>query len=449
MLIRTRTIACAVLVVAALSMAFAAALWRADPVPPLVWALGSGLAFVVFLVADLRAVRRPLQRSAHVLCALSQGDLHAAPSEHDLALADEAGQIARGIAALRLELLSLQALRHERSRDRAQHEDLMREQMRLLAANLDEASRADVLRALAPDADCGSGGSDLAGMAHILGRMAGLVSTQQDRLVGLLRELRHALEHQAVLAGLQQELAIARNMQLSILPRQAPCAREVEVAALMVPAKEVGGDFYDYFMLDAHHLAMVVADVSGKGIPAAFFMAISRTLFKSNALILREPAQVVNRLNDQLCAENDQMMFVTAFFAVLDLRSGELEFVNAGHNPPVIRGRRAEVSLLPRNQNTALAVLHDQRYLQGRIQMQAGDTLLLYTDGVTEANDPSGRMFGEQRLLNTVMAHGGVGDLPQALLQQVRAFEDGTAQADDITCVAVRYMSSSLDAVCA
>lgn len=435
--------------VGALWLVFAIALWHRASLPWLSWGLALvlalGLLVVMALVvaSRLRDALRPIDRTTQVLSAWTQGDLHPIPCARDLARADAAGQLARCVAALRIELLDLHVLREQRGQQRSAQAGLIRQQLRLLAASLGDDVRADILRALdTASASHGAGSvadDSLAEITSILARMAGLVSTQQGRLVGLLRELHQAMSHQTVLAGLQQELEIARNMQLSILPRHPPPARDVEVAALMIPAREVGGDFYDYFMIDDDHLAFVVADVSGKGIPAAFFMAISRTLFKSNAMFLREPARVVARLNDQLCAENEQMMFVTAFFAVLDLRSGALDFVNAGHNPPVLRDCGAAVSLLPSNQNAALAVVTDVDFTPGRVQMRAGDTLLLYTDGITEAHDPGGRLFGEGRLLDTVMAHGGPADLPSALLRQVRRFEGGIAQADDITCVAIRY----------
>jgi sigma-B regulation protein RsbU (phosphoserine phosphatase) len=402
------------------------------------------LGLVVF--AYLRRALRPLERSVQVLGALSRGDLRTALDDEDQALADEAGHIARGVETLRNELLNLQMLREERIRTRQQQERLIRRQLKLLAESLDEASRGEILAALGPERapDSAGSGNELADLARILGRMSGLVTTQQDRLVGLLRELREAMERQAMLVGLQQELEIARNMQLSILPRQAPATAAVDVSALMIPAKEVGGDFYDYFLIDDERLALVVADVSGKGIPAAFFMAISRTLLKSNALFLREPAEVMARLNEQLCAENEQMMFVTAFLAVLHLRTGEVDYVNAGHNPPLLRHPDGSVDLLPSGQNTALAVMEGLRYTQGRIRLASGDTLLLYTDGITEATDAAGVLFTEGRLVAAVRAHQPEGGaLPAAVLQAVRAFEAGAAQADDITCVAVRYVGTA------
>ena len=404
--------------------------------------LTAGLGVGMF--AYLRRAMRPLERSVEVLNALSRGNLDATLDEGDQALPDEAGQIARGVAALRLELLSLQMLRDERIRIRRQQERLIRRQLKLLADSLDEVSRLEILEALEPESAAASKpevpDNTLADLAQILGRMSGLVTTQQGRLVALLKELRSAMEQQALLVSLQQELEIARSMQLSILPRHAPATTAVEVDSLIVPAKEVGGDFYDYFLVGDRHLALVVADVSGKGIPAAFFMAISRTLLKNNASLLAKPADVMARLNDQLSAENEQMMFVTVFFGLLELETGTLEYVNAGHNPPVLRRADGTVSLLPSGQNTALAVVDGLEYTPGQLQLAPGDLLLLYTDGVTEAMNAQSQLFGEERTLEIVRRHPqGQGSLVKAVLQQIRLFENGTAQADDITCVTVRY----------
>ena len=405
-------------------------------------ALGTGL-FVY-----LRRAFNPLERSVQVLNALSRGELNVSIDEGDEALQDEAGQIARGVASLRLELLSLQMLRDERLRIRRQQERLIRTQLKLLADSLDDVSRLEILQALQTDAtpvvkSVDGPDNTLADLAKILGRMSSLVTTQQGRLIGLLKELRAAMEQQALLVSLQQELEIARSMQLSILPRQAPNTEAVEVDALMVPAKEVGGDFYDYFLVGDQHLALVVADVSGKGIPAAFFMAISRTLLKNNATLLAEPAHIMARLNDQLCSENEQMMFVTVFFGLLELATGKLDYVNAGHNPPVLRRSDGTVSLLPSGQNTALAVIDGLDYMPGQLTLAKGDLLLLYTDGVTEAANAQNQLFGEAKMLDIVQAHQ-CGQpchtrLTQALLQQIRFFEAGAAQADDITCVSVLY----------
>lgn len=430
-------------------------------------ALAAALLFAVALVLSIaiymRHAMEPLKRSVNVLKALANGRTDAALDDGDEESEDEAGAIARGVVAIRSELLNLETLRQERARTRIQQERLIRDQLRTLADSLDPASREEILASLGSHAEAttvpasGTSGTSvvanasasapnqLAELAGILGRMSGLVSTQQNRLLKLLRELQAAMQTQALLASLQQELEIARQMQLSILPRVAPSAREVEIASTMIPAKEVGGDFYDYFPIDDEHLAVVVADVSGKGIPAAFFMAISRTLLKSNALHLRHPGKTISALNDQLCAENDQMMFVTVFYGVLHLPTGKFTYVNAGHNPP-LRLRDGKAQYFPSGVNMALAVLEDQEYGEGEVQLEIGETLLLYTDGVTEATDAAGALFGEPALhaSTEAISHDlGTAAIPQHILQAVRDFENGAAQADDITIVALTYRGAA------
>ncbi len=423
-------------------------------------AAGGALLFAVLVVLGLAAYMQhamePLARSVGVLKALASGATDASLDDGEEDAEDESGAIARGVVAIRSELLNLETLRQERVRTRQQQERLIRDQLRSLAESLDPTSREEILTALGSRSEAPvaasepsqSSANQLAELAGILGRMSGLVSTQQSRLLKLLRELQAAVQTQAMLASLQQELEIARQMQLSILPRAAPDVQEVDIAATMIPAKEVGGDFYDYFPIDDEHLAVVVADVSGKGVPAAFFMAISRTLLKSNALFLRVPGATIAALNDQLCAENDQMMFVTVFYGVLHLRTGRLTYVNAGHNPPV-RLRDGQASFFERGSNMALAVMEGQEYVEGEVILAAGDTLLLYTDGVTEANNAEGTLFGDDALLEAMVAVGAdpvhkghAGGVPQRVVQAVRTFEAGAAQADDITVVALTYQGA-------
>jgi len=414
-------------------------------------AAGVAFAMVFFslLYAYLRAALEPLGRAVEVLGALSRGDLDISLDEGDELPDDEAGRIGRGVAALRRELLHLQMLREERARIRLQQEQLIREQLKALAESLDAESRAEILRAL--EADPAAVGSrrhenHLAELAGILSRMSGLVTHQQARLLKLLKELQTAMENQALLASLQQELDIARTMQLSILPRGAPLTDAVDVAATMIPARDVGGDFYDYFLIDADHLGVVIADVSGKGVPAAFFMAISRTLLKSNVLFLRRPADVIAQLNDQLYAENEQMMFVTMFFGVLDLRDGSFVYVNAGHHAPVLLPHGQAARMLPSGQNMALAVASGIVYREGSMVLQQDDTLFLYTDGVTEAVNSADDLFGTERLLAVLESDGArATELPGRVIDAVRQFEQGCPQADDITCVVVRYRGGHND----
>ncbi len=402
------------------------------------------------LLLFLRHALDPLARSVQVLESLAQGQTDVALYAGEEDAQDESGSVARSVLQIRTELLSLETLRQERVRTRRQQERLIRDQLRSLAESLDPASREEILLALGTQGGVAASApaeapNGLADLASILGRMSGLVSTQQSRLLKLLREVQASVQTQAMLASLQQELEIAREMQLSILPRQTPNRPEIEIAATMIAAKEIGGDFYDYFAIDNDHLAIVIADVSGKGVPAAFFMAISRTLLKSNGLFLRTPGATIAALNDQLCTENDQMMFVTVFYAVLQLSSGQLTYVNAGHNPPLLL-REGRVEFFPKGRNMGLAVMDGQQYHEGTLQLDAGDGLLLYTDGVTEANDAQGMLFGDAQLLEAVAAfitrpdrRGHARQLTQHVVAQVRQFEAGTAQADDITVVALTY----------
>ena len=417
-----------------------------------VWMVAiAGVALLAMIVGILSLQLQPLNRGIAALKRLTQGEVHSHIDETHIDAEDEQGEIFQALHALRHELVQLETLRQERQRLRVQHERLIRNELRKLADSLDSASREEILQTLeqknqpAPH-DNPQQENTLAELAGVLGRMSGLVSTQQNRLLKLLKELQASMQTQAMLASLQQELEIARQMQLSILPRSTPPTPNAHIDALMLPAKEVGGDFYDYFLIDDDHLAVVVADVSGKGVPAAFFMAISRTLLKSNAMHLPNVSQTIRTLNDQLCAENDQMMFVTVFYAVLELSTGKLRYVNAGHNPPLLKQANC-TTYLKSEKNMALAVLEEQEFAAGELTLQPGDSIIFYTDGVTEATDTSQALFGEAQLLDAVIQHSSTAQaLPDYLLARIRSFEKGAAQADDITIVALQYLGRAPDA---
>ncbi len=284
------------------------------------------------------------------------------------------------------------------------------------------------------------GALPLADLSRILLRLSHLVTRQEARLMALFQELQQAIRQQDVLEALQQELAVARRLQQSVLPRQAPALEGIELDALMEPASEVGGDFYDYFMIDDDHLALVVGDVAGKGVPAAFFMAIARTLLRAHALTLREPARVMAALNEQLCAENDSAMFVTLVFAVLHVPSGRLHCINAGHQPPLLQSASRPTRALRHGCNPAIGIQPGVVFEVEQFQLLPGDLLLVYTDGIIEARDPQGQEFGAERLHAALAASQRTADsLPQALLARVRRFECQTPTTDDITCLALRY----------
>ena len=368
--------------------------------------------------------------------ALAQGDASVRlPAGGD----DEIGRIARAVAAFRRNAQELAAARALRERVRARQERLLRSKLQHLAAATEQPL------ALPTSHD---DGEQLRQLAGVMNELSGRLIDQHQRLTGMVQELREALATKTRLAGLEQELQIAAQVQLSILPRQQPQDARVELHCSITPAREVGGDFYDYFFIDDTHLGVVIADVSGKGVPAALFMTITRTLLKATAQFVADPTQCLSQLNDLLAAENEQVMFVTMFYGVLDLDSGEMRYVNAGHNCPYLLGTDGGVSMLPRTGGMAVAVSEGFPYRADSVTLAAGDRLFLYTDGVNEAFDTDGEEYGVPRLERVLHALMAVPDCtPEAIaagvLADVHAFERGAPQADDITCVVMRYAGNS------
>ena len=383
---------------------------------------------------------RPLEAAIDVLQALARGDT-SVTVEH--VGKDEIGRIASAVVALRGNVQALAEARRQRERVRRRQEAVISTELKALADAIDPTDREQVLALLArgKDAD-GHHDDELRRVARVLHDLSRRIVEQHTRLSSMVVELREALVTKTKLAGLQQELEIARQVQLAILPKEFPPDPRVAVHGQMTPAREVGGDFYDYFMIDDTTLGFVVADVSGKGVPAALFMAISRTLLRSTALFERSPAASVRRLNDLLAEENEQMLFVTLFYGVLDLNSGRVTYVNAGHNLPYHITRAGEVTTVPATKGMAVAVLEGFVYTQSELQLKPGDTLFLYTDGVTEAFDIDEQPYGEERLeelLESGANDWSVPDLSERVLASVHVFERGAPQADDITCLTLRY----------
>ena len=242
------------------------------------------------------------------------------------------------------------------------------------------------------------------------------------------------------------ELDVARDIQFGMLPKDFPARSDFELLATMTPAKEVGGDFYDFYFLDDKHLAITVADVSGKGISAALFMVISKTIlnnfmetfYKQNGL-----AQVVEAANEQLCANNDAMMFVTAFVGVLDLETGEFIYVNGGHNPPVVyHAEKNSCDFLDVKKNFVLGPMDGIPFTEQKITLSKGDLIFIYTDGVTEALNVHDEEYLPDRLIDFMNKTDCRADL-QTLLKNIRADVSthvGEAeQSDDITMFALRF----------
>jgi len=239
------------------------------------------------------------------------------------------------------------------------------------------------------------------------------------------------------------ELDVATKIQASMLPcifPPFPDRAEFDIYASMEPAKEVGGDFYDFFLVDDNTLAVVIADVSGKGVPAALFMVITKTLIKNNSQLSKSPKEVFETVNNQLCENNEAAMFVTAVLGYLDIPTGKFTFVNAGHNPPLLCVD-GQLNWLKAKAGFVLAGMEDMLYQQHEVFLQRGDKLFLYTDGVTEAMDKENKLFSDLRLLEAASDNC---DLPprefcRFIKHEVDKFAKGQEQADDITMLALRY----------
>ena len=252
-----------------------------------------------------------------------------------------------------------------------------------------------------------------------------------------LARWRAALEARDKLVALENELDVASRMQQSILPTEFPEAPDYQVFASMEPARDVGGDFFDVLRLPDGRIGLVVADVSGKGVPAALFMMSICTLIKGAAGSHLDPSEILRQANHLLCENNDALMFVTVFLAVFDPASDELVYVNGGHNPPIIFHAAGTSTLLPLTGGVALGVAPDLPYDKRVMILSPGDTLVLYTDGVIEAENNASEQFGIDRLREVFagLPPRDAHDITTAVFQAVKSFADDAPQFDDITCL--------------
>jgi phosphoserine phosphatase RsbU/P len=243
---------------------------------------------------------------------------------------------------------------------------------------------------------------------------------------------------------IESELKIARTIQMSFLPKGFPAFQEREdfdLFAALEPAREVGGDLYDFSLLDDSRLFFAIGDVSDKGVPAALFMAVTKTLLKGMAELDLSPAEILERVNTELCRENDSMMFVTVFCGILNFTTGQLVYSNAGHEPPLLLRRGGSPSWFELPPGLVLGVDEDSRYETRELQLQAQDMVLAYTDGVTEAIDTEQQLFSSDRLRSVVgrIPVSSAEQMVQVVLAAVNEYSAGAQQADDITILAVRF----------
>lgn len=292
--------------------------------------------------------------------------------------------------------------------------------------------------------------SETIGVVQVLNKRGGaFTSLDAKRLAGFSAQAAVAIENSTLFEAYlekqraDQGLRLAHQIQMSMLPRNFPQRPEVELAARLIPARSVGGDLYD-FADQGECLWFLIADVAGKGVGAALFMAVTKTLFRAAIQPDATPSQVISRMNRELCRDNERCLFVTAFLGRLDLQTGELRYSNAGHNRPYRLGR--DGSLQPVSEGgMALAISEGESYTEGRLQLSPGEGLYLYTDGVTEALDKGEAEFSLARLEAQLRAAGAAKahDIVEGTVAAVRAFVGEAPQSDDLTVLVLRYCSSA------
>ena len=280
------------------------------------------------------------------------------------------------------------------------------------------------------------------------------ISTLSDKFSELIVSLdEHMKNLQHVTAEKEKisaELNVATQIQADMLPRVFPGFPEeekYEIYATMDPAKEVGGDFYDFFMVDEDHLAVIIADVSGKGVPAALFMVIAKTLIKNRMQMGETPSEALEHVNEQLCEGNDAELFVTVWAALIDLKTGHALEVNAGHERPAIRRNGGNYEMIRTKHSPAVAVMEGMTFRQTEFDLNPGDSLFVYTDGVTEATNKDEQLFGENRLNEELNKNAGLkpGELLPAIAKSIDEFVGEAPQFDDITMLGLVYYGNDRD----
>jgi phosphoserine phosphatase RsbU/P len=259
-----------------------------------------------------------------------------------------------------------------------------------------------------------------------------------------LQVLKEAMKSRDQLMFIKHELGIATEIQTSILPKifpPFPDRKEFDIYAAMIPAREVGGDLYDFFPIDKSRIGCIIGDVSGKGIPAAMFMAVSKTLLKATALKGIPPDSCLESVNNILVDESLPTMFVTVFYGIFDTRNGSLEYCNGGHNPPYIINKEGQVRQIENRGGVFLGCMKNLEYESNVLSLQPGETLFLITDGITEATNSNEDMFGEKRTEESLQSHHGetLDQLVENVIKDVQAFAGAQEQSDDMTCLALRY----------
>ena len=272
-----------------------------------------------------------------------------------------------------------------------------------------------------------------------IGLLAASIDMMEDRVEDYIQRIRRIT---AESERMEAELALASEIQESMLPKGTQAVQdrnEFDIYASMTPAREVGGDFYNYFMVDEDHLALVIADVSGKGVPAALYMMVCTTLIRNSIAPYSSPAEVLEAVNGQLCDFNEQEMFVTVWLGILNIRTGIMTASNGGHEYPILRRPDGQFELLKDRHGFVLGGMEEAKYIDYTVEMPDGTCLFVYTDGLPEANNPDENMFGVERIID-VLNESPEGD-PRELLTRMNAaaesYMDGTAPFDDLTMLCI------------
>ncbi len=393
------------------------------------------------LYRTIRGAIDPLSELARALQAVAGGDIFASAAIQPRR--DEVGAIQAALEALRSNTLALDRLQTGNRLAALRERALIGQQIARLTDVLDGPERQEILGLLEGDG---------AALGPAFARLAGHVVQQHRAMADLLEErtrdlalVRQALEERSQLNRMREELDVARRLQLSSVPTAFPQLPAFRLHAAMVPAKEVGGDFCDFVMLDEHRLALLIGDASGKGVGAAIFIAMARSLLRAAIGRGATPAEALAQANDVLAADNPTMMFATVIVAVLDCRTGVLTYANAGHNAPRRRSANGEEAEIPVQPGIALGVMDGMVFDDQTIALAPEDMVLMFTDGVTEAVGPGETMFGDARL-SAIVADARLASpsqLVEAVARQVEAFADTEPQADDITMLALHWRGAA------
>jgi sigma-B regulation protein RsbU (phosphoserine phosphatase) len=414
--------------------------------------LVAGTGFLVYALT--RDALDPLGELTRIVRALAGGNLAARPmlraAPAEIEAIGTALDVFRG-NAIELDRHKLRERLHD-----AQNHRLIRREMSRLAETLDEPARGEVLEALgriggtpdaAPGGASGSGGAGALAAAFQL--MSGRVAAQQRQMSALLEErtrdlqiVSEALAEREQLGRLREEMEFARHLQMASLPAVFPPfpeRRDVTLFAAMTPASEVGGDFYDFALIEGDTLVLLIGDASGKGVSAAMFIATCRALLRSALVRGAGPGEALAACNAAVTTESRTSMFATVFAALLDLSSGRMRYANAGHNPPYILRGDGAVEALEAAPGIALGVIEPMAFDEAETVLQPGEALFLFTDGVTEAHGPERTLYEETRLTDVLRGCGGTDaeTIVRRVAASLAAFMQNETQADDITMLSV------------